>query len=65
MARVLGYGGVANTNGARDFTGKEEAEIVIVPPSTGGSYAKYYTRSRRAWILLAFLFEHFLRRFHS
>ena len=25
MARVLGYGGVANTNGTRDFSGKEEA----------------------------------------
>lgn len=25
MARVLGYGGVANTNGARDFSGKEAA----------------------------------------
>ena len=22
MARVLGYGGIANTNGARDFSGK-------------------------------------------
>lgn len=26
MARRLGYGGVANTNGARDFSGKAEAE---------------------------------------
>lgn len=26
MARVLGYGGIANSNGARDFSGKEEAE---------------------------------------
>lgn len=26
MARVLGYGGIANTNGARDFSGKAEAE---------------------------------------
>ena len=25
MARVLGYGGIANTNGARDFSGKAEA----------------------------------------
>lgn len=23
--RVLGYGGIANTNGARDFSGKTEA----------------------------------------
>jgi len=25
MARKLGYGGIANTNGARDFTGKTQA----------------------------------------
>ncbi|KKM07983.1 hypothetical protein LCGC14_1728450 [marine sediment metagenome] len=25
MTRVLGYGGIANTNGARDFSGKTEA----------------------------------------
>ena len=25
MARVLGYGGLANTNGARSFSGKEAA----------------------------------------
>lgn len=25
MAVKLGYGGLANTNGARDFTGKEES----------------------------------------
>lgn len=25
MPRKLGYGGVANTNGARDFTGKSPA----------------------------------------
>ena len=29
MARVLGYGGIANTNGARSFSGKTEAEAVI------------------------------------
>jgi len=28
MAARLGYGGLANTNGARDFTGKETAEII-------------------------------------
>ena len=27
MARVLGYGGIANTNGARDFSGKAEAVV--------------------------------------
>lgn len=26
MARVLGYGGLGNTNGARDFSGKAEAD---------------------------------------
>lgn len=26
MARVLGYGGIANTNGARDFSSKTPAE---------------------------------------
>lgn len=25
MAKTLGYGGIANTNGARDFTGKAAA----------------------------------------
>lgn len=25
MARALGWGGIANTNGARDFSGKVEA----------------------------------------
>lgn len=30
MAARLGYGGLANTNGARDFSGKEEAEVVPV-----------------------------------
>ena len=32
MARVLGYGGIANTNGARDFSGKE----TLLPPSEDG-----------------------------
>jgi hypothetical protein len=27
MARVLGYGGLANTNGTRDFSGKEETVV--------------------------------------
>ncbi len=30
MAKVLGLGGVANTNGARDFTGK----VAATPSST-------------------------------
>ena len=32
MAKKLGYGGVANTNGARDFSGKTPA----APTSTPG-----------------------------
>ena len=28
MAKKLGYGGLANTNGARDFSGKTEAAPV-------------------------------------
>ena len=28
MARVLAYGGIANTNGARNFSGKAEAANV-------------------------------------
>ena len=28
MARVLGYGGLANTNGARSFAGKVEAAVL-------------------------------------
>jgi len=27
MARKLGYGGIANTNGARDFSGKTAAVV--------------------------------------
>lgn len=27
MPKKLGYGGIANTNGARDFSGKTEAEV--------------------------------------
>ncbi len=33
MAVVLGYGGLANTNGARDFSGKVEAAVVDVSRS--------------------------------
>ncbi len=31
MAKTLGYGGVANTNGARDFTGKTPATPTSLP----------------------------------
>lgn len=30
MARVLGYGGLGNTNGARSFAGKAEAAVSIL-----------------------------------
>ena len=30
MARVLGYGGLANTNGARNFSGKVAAVVALV-----------------------------------
>lgn len=32
MSVVLGYGGLANTNGARDFSGKDE----FIPPDFSG-----------------------------
>lgn len=35
MARKLGYGGVANTNGARDFSGKVES-VSTGPPKFEG-----------------------------
>lgn len=41
MARVFGYG-VANTNGARSFAGKEEADV-------SGHYRSRNLRDRR-WI---------------
>ena len=37
MAVVLGYGGVANTNGARDFTNKETAVVSTFEQSFVGS----------------------------
>lgn len=39
MAVVLGYGGLANTNGARNFSGKEESIDV------GGEIESGYTGS--------------------
>lgn len=40
MAKVLGYGGVANTNGARSFAGKAaaavEAAAVVRPIRSAG-----------------------------
>jgi len=31
MARVLGYGGLGNTNGLRSFAGKVEAILGVIP----------------------------------
>ena len=40
MARVLGYGGLANTNGTRNFGGKAAADDLPAgaPPSTAQLY---------------------------
>lgn len=46
MARVLGYGGIANTNGARSFAGKIAASIVRSIVSS----AVYVARTRRRFI---------------
>lgn len=45
MAVVLGYGGLANTNGARDFTGKE-SEILAVGLGVGQPRAFSHRRKR-------------------
>lgn len=37
MARVLGYGGIANTNGTRSFAGKSES----AGPTRTGSWSRY------------------------
>lgn len=37
MARDLGYGGVANTNGPRNFSGKETAVAIVSQSSYVGS----------------------------
>jgi len=39
MPRVLGYGGIANTNGARSFAGKAEAAAAV-----GGGVLVSYTQ---------------------
>ena len=45
MARVLGYGGIANTNGARDFSTKVEAEA----PSGGSSFQVREEQTEPRW----------------
>lgn len=38
MARVLGWGGIANTNGARDFSAKETATVVTSRVQRGSTF---------------------------
>lgn len=45
MAVRLGYGGLGNTNGARDFSGK--AELLIVSSAPVVSYAPTWSRRWR------------------
>lgn len=35
MPRVLGYGGLANTNGARNFSGKVPASVSVMDLAVG------------------------------
>lgn len=52
MARVLGYGGIANTNGARDFSTKVAAEV-----TTGGkiiNIASRFTRGTEITLYILF-----------
>ena len=54
MARQLGYGGIANTNGIRDFSGKAEA-VGNNRPSMHmrqSGYMIMFNRGFRAIILL-------------
>lgn len=50
MARVLGYGGLANTNGARTFTGKEESAGGRRPSRYRFAYQWTDMRSFFAWL---------------
>lgn len=60
MARALGYGGLANTNGARTFSDKEEA-VTLAGSLRAGRYMHVRgTRVHRDWLsffLLPFLFR--------
>lgn len=53
MAVKLGYGGIANTNGARDFTGKAAAAAEVVQAGTGA----------RRWRNFSYVFLILLGRF--
>lgn len=56
MPRVLGYGGLANTNGARDFSTREIAEAPLGSPRYGRYMHAHGTRVYRPWFaLLVFL----------
>lgn len=47
--RVLGYGGLANTNGTRDFTGKAAAVATATPGTAPVSAIVYSERWSRNW----------------
>ena len=56
----LGYGGIANTNGTRDFTGK----TLFVPVSAGGrvtNIASHFTKPTEITIWLTPLIPEILR----
>jgi hypothetical protein len=57
VARALGYGGLANTAGARSFAGKEEAEVSSGIGARTSRYVQHRgTRVYRSWYAsLAFL----------
>lgn len=65
MARVLGYGGLANTNGSRNFAGKEFTDTPVVAASGGGTWAKYHARSQRLIPFAAVLLAEWIRRIWS
>lgn len=53
MAVVLGYGGIANTNGARSFAGKAEAANVFVAQPSPRATIAGRTRIRSRWFPIA------------
>lgn len=55
MARALGYGGIANTNGTRSFAGKEEATALAGSLRAGRYMHVRGTRVYRDWLSLFLL----------
>ncbi len=52
MAKALGYGGLGNTNGARDFSGKAEATSEFVYRFRGNDTIQSRRRYGGLWTLL-------------